>query len=325
MNRKFRWGILGCGQIAGRFADALSFVDEAELWAAGSREYQKGKLFASRYEARESYGSYSELVGDPNIDIIYVATPHSSHFDHSMLALKAGKHVVCEKPLTVNSNQCTQLVAYANEKKLFLMEAVWTRFLPSIRELKRIVRSNTIGEILFVKADFTFPAKHELSRRLVDPELAGGALLDLGIYPANFCHMIFERKPSSIMAMGGIDQGIDNYNMALMDFGEGKAAMIGSSLYSHSSNEAVLTGTKGHIRIPNFWGAQQFIITSKENKETFEFPFDFNGLEYEIKDVHRSIEKGLTHNQIMPLEASSDVISTLDEIRDQIGLKYPFE
>jgi predicted dehydrogenase len=244
-----RWGILGTGQIARQFAEALGYLDDAELTAVGSRSIENAKRFVDQYPAKRFYGSFEELVADPDLDVVYIATPHHVHRDHSILALNAGKPILCEKPFAVNARQAQEVIDLAREKNLFCMEAMWMRFLPAMQDAVNQVISGVIGKPAQLRADFGTPFRFYPKGRQFDPALAGGALLDLGIYPISLAIQLFGPavETLSVVTMG--DTGVDEASTIVMKHGGGEVSTIQSSIRHSLPTEAVITGSSGTVKI----------------------------------------------------------------------------
>ena len=328
MAAKIRWGILGCGNIAHKFANALGFVDDAQIVAVGSRSNEKAKEFGDKYKTPRHYGSYQELADDKDIDIIYVATPHNFHCENTILCLEAGKAVVCEKPLAVNAWQAKAMIDCARKHKLFLMEAMWTRFLPLMDKVRQLLSEEAIGEVRMLAADFGFRYGDRAEKqRVLDPNLAGGALLDVGIYPMALSFMLFGR-PQHIHSAAYLGQtGVDEQNGIVLTFDKGKLSIIYSAQQTETPHEAAIMGTKGMIRIHRSWwsGNKLTLIRSGGDDQFIELPSHENGFVYEIKAAHSALRAGKLETSLMPLDETLAIAETMDAIRAQWGLKYPFE
>ena len=325
--RVIKWGILGTGGIAGAFARDLNFAKNTEKLAVGSRTKESAEKFAEEHGFSRAYGSYEELVQDQDIDAIYVATPHPFHKENVLTCLRAGKAVLCEKPFTINSGELEEIIQFARDQKLFLMEAMWTRFLPPIVKMKEWIDSGEIGEVLLVKADFGFRAPWDPEWRLFNPALGGGALLDVGIYPVTFASMIFGTNPEKILSTAHIGEtGVDEQFSILMSYPSGKTATLNGAFRIDLTNEAYIHGTKGYIRIPFFHSARSATLY-KDGKEaeTFNDDRQSEGYAFEIEEVGKCLSQGLLESPVVPLDESLKIMKLMDEIRGQWGLKYPFE
>ena len=247
--RPVRWGILGTGHIASRFAEALSTLPDVRLLAVGSRRRATAEAFARRHRAERTYGSYVELAADPDLDIVYVASPHALHRDHSLLCLEAGKAVLCEKPFALNAREAREVVAAARTRGLFCMEAMWTRFLPTMRRLIELLDAGTIGEVRMVSAQLGFPSEPDPTSRLFDPALGGGALLDLGVYPLALASQLLGQPVDVASAATFGATGVDEQCALLLRYEGGRIASLGASLRNLAPNEAHIAGSTGEIRV----------------------------------------------------------------------------
>ncbi|MCC6483511.1 MAG: Gfo/Idh/MocA family oxidoreductase [Armatimonadetes bacterium] len=320
-----RWGILGAGGIARKMAEALNALPDADLAAVGSRDIEKARKFASECGIAKAYGSYAEMAADDNLDIIYVATAHPYHKDCTVLCLEHGKAVLCEKPFAVNFAEAEQMVETARKQKRFLMEAMWTRFLPVMERARQMVSEGAIGELRMLQADFGFRAGWDPSGRLLNPQLAGGGLLDVGVYTVSLASW-FLGAPEHIASLAHLGQtGVDEQCAMLLGYGGGEVAILSSAVRTNTQHEAVLMGSEGMIRIPNFWRATRMTVTKGDETETIEMPLAINGFEYEAEECMRCIRQGKTESEVIGLNETLSIIRTMDEIRSQWGLKYPME
>lgn len=326
-DKVIRWGILGTGLIASAFARDLPFAENTEKTAVGSRTKGSAEKFAEEHGVCRAYGSYEELVQDPDVDAIYVATPHPFHKENVLACLRAGKAVLCEKPFTINSEELEEIIRYARDKQLFLMEAMWTRFLPPIVKAREWIDSGKIGEVLLVKADFGYRAAWDPEWRLLNPALGGGALLDIGIYPVSFASMIFGTNPEKILSSAHIGEtGVDEQFSIIMSYPSGKTATLNGSFRVDLTNEAYIHGTEGSIRIPSFFSAKSATLYKDgEEIETFNDDRKSAGYAFEIEEVGKCLHQGLLESPVIPLDESLKIMKLMDEIRGQWGLKYPFE
>jgi predicted dehydrogenase len=322
-----RWGILGRGGIANSFAQGLRALPDAQLLAVGSRSAQAAEAFGEQYGVPHRYGSYAALVQDPDVDVIYVATPHPFHRDHSLLAMRAGKAVLCEKPLTVNARQAAELIEYARAQRLFLMQAMWTRFLPAIGRLRQLLADGVIGEVRLLQADFSFRADFDPHHRLFDPALGGGALLDAGIYPLSLASMVFGR-PAAIASQAHLGAtGVDEQAAVVLKYEAGQLAVLTMATRTAGPQTAVIRGTEGYITLPPEWlRATRLVITRPgQPDEVVDRPLEGNGYNYEAAETMRCLRGGLVESDVMPLDETLALMQTLDAIRAQWGLKYPGE
>jgi predicted dehydrogenase len=327
MANRIRWGILGTGKIAHKFAAALRRVPDAELLAVGSRSAESAGRFADEFEVARRYRSYAELVNDPEVEVIYVATPHSCHAENSQLALKAGKAVLCEKPFTINAAEAREVIGLARDRKLFLMEAMWTRCFPLMAKLRELLASDAIGEVRQLTADFGFRAEYQDEPRLFGPEFGGGALLDVGVYPVSLASMLFG-TPTRIVSTANLGPtGVDEEAAIILTHRGGQLAILHTAIRLETAQEAIITGTQGRIRIHRPWWRPVAMTLSRDGKadEQFDFPLEGNGYEYEAREVMDCLRSGKLESAVVPLGESVSIMRTLDVIRAQWGLKYPME
>ncbi|RKE04786.1 Gfo/Idh/MocA family protein [Marinifilum flexuosum] len=320
------WGILGAGKIAGKFANDFKVVPNGKIIAVASRSELKAKHFASQHDIEHSYSSYESMLRNPDIQIVYVATPHSFHFEHASLCLNNGKAVLCEKPVCVNAKEFEALSRLAKEKNLFFMEGMWTYYLPAILKSMEWIHSGKIGDITQLQVSFGFIGNMSKEGRLANPDLAGGALLDIGIYGIAISELVFNDKVETIQSLAHIgNTGVDEYNSIQLKYVNGGMAQISSSFRSNMKNEAVVYGTKGRIEIPKFWMAKKSKLITNDEVLEFEDESKEMGYNYESYAVGELIKKGRLESSIVPIWKSKKILSILDEVRDQIKLKYPFE
>ena len=321
-----RWGIVGPGSIATDFAQAMELVSEGSIVAVASRSAERAQAFADRFGIPRHYGDYRYIADDPEIDVVYVATPQSRHALDTLELLQAGKHVLCEKPFALNSREVHKMVEEARQRGLFLMEAIWSRFLPAYRVLVDQLGSGRIGDPLLVEADFGFRSPVSLENRLFRPDLGGGGLLDLGIYPLQLCSLVLGR-PLEALAYGVIGETeVDEQVVAVTRHGGSKLGAIKAGIRVNMACTARISGTEGVINIPAWMHCPDAIsVTSGIRTKEFDCSFEGNGLRFEIEEVQRCLGAGQTESATMPLDESIVLTSTLDSIRGQIGLKFPGE
>jgi len=323
---KTNWGILGAGNIAGKFVSDFEQVTNGKVVAVGSRSNEKSKEFAQQYSIEKAYGSYEELVNDPSIDVIYVATPHTFHFEHAMLCLRHNKHVLCEKPVTINATQFNQLIEVAKQRNLLLMEAMWTPFLPPVIKAMEWIQSGVLGEIKMIQANFGFRGNTNPEGRLVNLHLAGGSLLDIGIYPLTLAEMVAQSEieqldVKAIMTPSGVDETL----AIQLAYKNGIFAQLASSFVSLMIKDGLIYGTKGYIRLYDFWSSKKVYIKTDSFEETFEDNRTTMGYNYEAEHVGELLLAHKTESPVMPHSRSMKMMKLMDEIRKQIGLKYPME
>ncbi|MEE2710975.1 MAG: Gfo/Idh/MocA family oxidoreductase [Gemmatimonadota bacterium] len=326
MTEPIRWGILGTGNIAGSFATGLQSLEDAELVAVGSRTKDTADVFGDRFDIDRRHASYDALAGDPEVDAIYVATPHSYHMENSILCLEAGKAVLCEKPFAMNIGEAEKVVHCARERGIFLMEAMWTRFLPALVQVRQWLSDSAIGEVRMLAADFGFRANVNPDGRLFNPSLGGGGLLDVGIYPVSLASLVFADQPSRISGLADIgDTGVDEQGAMVLGYDSGQIAVLYCAVRTDTPMEATIMGTEGSIRIESpFWKATSATL-SVDGKDPVQMalPFEGNGYNYEAAEVGRCLRAGLLENYSMPLEETLGIMRTLDSIRAHWGLRYP--
>ncbi len=324
MNKKVNWGIIGLGKIAHKFANDLLLIEDAELHAVASRNINKAKDFGQKYSVREYYGSYSELAQDPKIDIVYIATPHVFHFEYSKLCLENGKSVLCEKPLGMNEKEVKALIELAGSKNLFLMEGLWTRFIPAFEKVLSLLNQNVIGELHSVKADFGFMAAKDLKGRLYNKDLGGGSLLDIGIYPVYLALMTLG-IPKGIKSHSTMTpEGIDSACEMLFDYENNVKANLESTFEANTPTEAYIYGTKGHIKLHyRFHHTENIsLVLNDAPEQRFEIKYRGEGYFHEILEVNLCLKQKKLESSKHPLKRSLQLIKILDRVRHQIGLKY---
>lgn len=326
-DKKMKWGILAAGSIAGQFVADLAFANHAEALAVGSRSLEKARAFADKFGIARAYGSYEELLADPDIDVVYVATPHPYHKENVLSVLRAGKPVLCEKPFTINASELEEMIGYARANKLFLMEAMWTRFLPPIRKVREWLEEGRIGEVRLVKADFGFRAGWEPEGRLLNLSLGGGALLDAGIYPISFASMVLGANPKQVQSTAHLGEtGVDEHFSVLLTYENGVTASLNGAVRLGLNNDACIYGTSGKIHIPGFLSAKTATLyVDGEEAETFTDDREAKGYVFEAEAVGEALCAGLTECKEIPLDESLAIMRILDQLRGQWGLRYPSE
>ena len=324
---KIKWGILACGKIAKKFAADLQWVDDAELVAVASRDIANAKSFAEEFPAKHIFGSYQELVACKDVDVIYVASPHSHHHEHTLLCLNHGKAVLCEKAFAINLRQANEMVQLARSKHIFLMEALWTRFLPHYIKVRAMLAEGMIGEPKGVLANFGFKPNEPVSQRLYDPALGGGTLLDIGIYPVFLAQSLLGVPDKILATMDPSSTGVDEQCSMIFQYKNGVTATLFSTFESNLETDADIFGTKGRIRLTNRFyepsatiqyyngGVDTRSIVSLEREPGW-------GYQHEIRHVGECLKKGLTESPVHSLDDTLSLMQTLDRVREVIGLKY---
>jgi predicted dehydrogenase len=322
----FSWGILGPGGIAQAFAKDLTFIEGHTIGAVGSRSIANAEKFANTFGGT-AYGSYEELVADSSIDAIYVATPHPAHHDNVILALNAGKPVLCEKPFSVNAKQAQAMVDAAAKNKVALMEAMWARFLPHYAKVREIVASGVLGPILSIHADHGQRLADRGIARLVDPQLAGGALLDLGIYPISFAHMILG-NPTSITSKAVMtDRGVDAQTSMIFSYDNGAQAVLTTTMIEQTPCRAVVAGLHGWLEIDRtFYNPASMRVILNDGSVT-EYPSAYtgHGLREQAESFKHIVQSGAVESKVLTWKDTVDIMKSMDTVRSQIGLTYPFE
>ena len=325
MSETTRWGVIGAGGIATDFCDDLQRLPDHEVVAVGSRAAGTADAFASRFGIERVHASYAELAADDSIDAVYVATPHPMHHDAAMLAIEAGKAVLVEKPFTMDAAEARSLVAAARERGTFLMEAMWTRFLPHMAAVRDVLASGRLGDLVLVTAEHGQWFEKDPAFRLFAPELGGGALLDLGIYPVSFASMVLG-TPTRVTAVSDTAfTGVDAQTSVVLRDDAGRHAVLTTTLSAATTNGAAINGTEARIEIdPTFYRPTSFSIVSRDGeRERVEIPVEGNGLRFQAAEVGRCLREGLTESPLLPLDETVSILGTMDEIRTQIGLTYP--
>jgi len=323
--KKIRWGIVGPGCIANKFAQAVKNVDCAELRAVASRSEDKGREFADKYDIPLVFCGYEVMAASDEIDAVYIATPHPFHQPCAELFMNSKKHVLCEKPLCVNAEQARMLKESAVRNGVFCMEAMWTRFLPAVREICNTVKSGEIGEVMGLEADFCYAIEESEDPKVFDNALAGGSLLDVGVYGLHFASLLFGNNPVSVSSEANVVSGVDRHMNILLRYENGAIANIGSAITLYKPENALIYGTKGFIAVPDFYGASEFTVVKDGCVETFEHPYIGNGFEEEIYEVCRCIDAGKTESDVLPLDESIAMLELMDTVRGQCGIVYPFD
>ena len=321
-----RWGILATGAIAASFTEDLALLPDARVTAVASRTEESARRFAERHAVPRAYGDWADLARDPEVDVVYVATPHANHHDAAALLLAAGKPVLCEKPLTLNLAEAQRLVGIARERGVFLMEAMWTYLDPAIRRIVELIADGAIGEVRTVHAEFAFTAPAGGVGRLRDRAAGGGALLDVGVYPVAFAQLLLG-APESVHAWGRVaDDGVDENTGMVLGHASGAQAVLSCSIVSDSAQRAEIGGALGRIEIPrDFYRPASFVLHRRGHEpEEFRLPqAPGHGYAHEAAEVMRCLRAGEPESPLVPLDGTLAVMSTLDTVRSRIGLRYP--
>ncbi len=322
-----RWGILGCGRIAGTFAEALAITPGAELVAVGSRSLAKAEEFGAKHGAMSRYGSYAELANDPEVDIIYIATPHPMHVEDTILCLNSGKAILTEKPFTINAKQAQLIFEAAKRANRFAMEAHWSRFIPMMGEVRKRIADGEIGDVRMLSADFGFRTNFDPANRLFDPNLGGGALLDVGCYCVSLAVMLL----GDATAISGTAQigstGVDEQAAMSLQFDGGRLALLSTAVRTNTQQEAIICGTEGRIHLHTPWWKLSSMTIYRNGKEP-EFisePVEGSGFRFEIEEAMECLKESKIESNIMPHSQTVEIMRIMDELRFQWGLEYPGE
>ena len=319
-------GILGAGKISRSVVPAMIALEEIECWAVASRSLEKAREFAEQYGFRKAYGSYEEMLADPEVELVYVATPHSHHFEHMMLCLSCGKGVLCEKAFTMNADQARKIREYAAERRLFAAEAIWPRYMPSRKIIDDVIASGVIGKVNTLTANLSYVI-HEVPR-IYRPELAGGALLDIGVYGINFALMHFgtdiERVESAVQMT---PTGVDGMETITIFYKDGRMAVLTHSIYARSDRKGIIHGDKGYIVVENINNPQSVSVYDVNDQLVAHYPVpeQINGYEYQFAECARALAAGEKESKSMPLADSVYMMEFMDSLRKQWGMVYPQE
>ena len=319
-------GILGAGRIAGTLAQTMAGMKTVKLYAVGARSLERAQAFAKEYKAEKAYGSYEELVSDPAVDLVYIATPHSHHAEHAELCINHGKPVLCEKAFTMNASQAEKIIELSRSKGVFLTEAIWTRYMPSRKIINDVINSGIIGKIRVLTANLSYTMTQK--ERIVEPALAGGALLDVGVYTLNFAAMHFgtdiERIESSVQMT---DKGVDGLESITIFYRDGKMAVLNAGIYTRSDRKGIFYGEKGYIIVENINNPQSISVFDDSDRliKKIEVPPQITGYEYELLECEKCLAEGKTESDSMPLADSLYMMKQMDGLRKDWGLVYPQE
>lgn len=326
MQQKLKVGILGAGHIAQKMATTLMGMKEAELYAVAARELSRAEQFANEFHAQKAYGNYEALADDPDIDLIYIATPHSHHFEPARMCLLKGKPVLCEKAFTANAREAEELIRIAQEKQVFLAEAIWTRYMPFSRTIRELTESGIIGKPMMLTASLGYPIAHK--ERIVRLELCGGALYDLGVYPINFALMTFgndlEKITSTCMKN---EAGVDMQNSITFTYRDGRMAVMQTTAFCASDRQGIISGDKGYLVIDNINNPQQAVVYNTDHQETGRYtcPPQITGFEYQVLEAAEAIRQGAIEPASMPHAETLRVMRMLDSLRQEWGIRFPMD
>lgn len=321
-----KFAILGPGHIAHSLAKAVSGIDGVERYAVGSRSLERAEAFAKEWGFEKVYGSYEELAADPEVDLIYIATPHSHHYEHAKLCLEHGKNILVEKAFTVNAAQAEELVTLAKEKNVLMAEAIWTRYMPSRKMIDDLLEKGTIGKVTSLMANLGYELHDK--ERLQSPELAGGALLDLSVYPINFARMVVKKEVKDITTTAVMSpRGIDWMNSITLVFEDDTMAVLHSNMLVGINRMGVICGDKGYIEVQNINNCEEIRVYNLDHQlvETHKVPEQINGYEYEVLACMKAMEEGKIECEQMPHEESIWIMRLMDRVRKEWGMVFPFE
>lgn len=324
-----RVGILGAGGIARIMAGTIARMEEADNYAVASRDLGKAQKFAEEWDIPKAYGSYEEMLQDDQVDLVYIAVPHSHHYEWTMAALNAGRNVLCEKAFAANTAQAEEMIKLAGEKKLLLAEAIWTRYMPSRKIIDDLIKKGSIGEVVTVASNLGY--RIDMNERMVKPELAGGCLLDLTVYTLNFSSMILGDGIRRIEAsMVPTDTGVDGQDTVMLEYEDGKMASMFTTMYALTDRRGLIAGREGFITVQNINNPEKITVYAPsrekyEIKEEITVPEQITGYEYEVLACKRAMEEGKIECEEMPHSETIEIMKQMDEIRRQYGIVFPFE
>ncbi len=319
-------GILGAGNIAGKMARTLNGMKDATAYAVAARDPERARNFANAYQIEKAYGSYEEMLLDDQVDLVYIATPHSHHLAHGKMCIDHGKPVLCEKAFTANATQARELLDYANEKGVFITEAIWTRYMPSRKMIEEVIESGELGEVRMLSANLGYGISQK--ERLVKPELAGGALLDVGIYPLNFASMFLGNDIASLTsACVKHETGVDGQASMILTYQDGRMATLHTGMYAATEQYGIIYGTKGYLiayNINNITKIEVF-TSDRELLRSMDVPQQITGYEYEVEACMKALREGKLECEEMPHSETILLMEQMDQLRRQWGIRYPFE
>lgn len=323
--KRYKWGILGPGRIAEKFAEGLKLCNNAVLWSVGSRDAARAEAFAQKFGFARSFGSYEEMVVDPELDVVYIATPHSHHHEQTLLCLNSGKHVLCEKAFALNLKEVEEMVALAKSKNLFLMEALWPPFQPSYIKADEIIRSGELGRVMTIAGRFGFVSPYDPASRVYDLKLGGGSLLDIGIYPVMDI-LRYMGMPAEISAVASFaPTGADESLLAVLDYGDERQATAYSSFIEDAGIGTTIVFEKGKIILERNREKIQFMTVEREGAEpeTYQIKPKASGFQYEAAEVMNCLDEGTRESDVVPHSFSLNLMRLLDNIRSVAGISYP--
>ncbi|MDF2540069.1 MAG: dehydrogenase [Herbinix sp.] len=327
MSTKFKWGIVGPGMIANAFADAVKVVSDAEVIAVSGRNIDKVNEFADRHNITKRYGTCDGVIEDKDVDAVYIALPNTLHYEYIKKAIDAGKPVLCEKPLVLNAAESEKIIAYAREKKVFLMEAIWTRFQPIHQTIKEWIANGEIGEVSMIHADFAFNVPWPAGDRHINNELGGGAIMDVGVYVVSYMHQILGQHPDKVIGLAHVDENlVDVKNSFIMSYKNGVIVSGSTAVVTDIPQDCYIYGSKGHIVVKNFWrSTESYIEVRGEKVKEATAPFVGNGYEGEAIEVMNCVRAGKTESDLLPLDDSLAYAKIVTDLRKEWNVTFPGE
>lgn len=323
---KLRIGLMGAGNIAGMMARTVNGMKGVILYAVASRTEEKAVNFAKQYGAKKAYWSYEAMLQDDKVDLVYIATPHSEHYENAMLCIKYKKPVLCEKAFTANARQAKEVLAYAEKEKVFITEAIWTRYMPMVDMIKDVLQRGLIGRPMFLSANLSYELEHV--QRLTDPALAGGSLLDLGVYPINFASVFFGTNIVKVVSFCTYTEtGVDKQETITIQYADGRVASLTASHCCAGDRKGIIQGTEGFMVIENINNYESFTVYNRNGKKILfqKAPKQITGYEYEVEACRQALKKGAMECPQMPHKETIRVMEFMDELRKEWGVVYPFE
>ena len=324
-----KWGIMATGTIAVKFAETIAQMEnEQVVVACASRSLERAEAFREKFGIARAYDSYEEMIQDPDVEAVYIATPNNLHYENCVMCLNAGKHVLCEKPFTINRKEGELLFKLAAQKGLFIMEAFWIRFLPTLQKMQELIQKGAIGDVVWARSEYGFTADEARKARKFDSALGGGALLDIGIYNLGFMRMVMgDTQPEAFSSQHHINEyGTDDFSSILLCYPGGKTACVTTSIGFSIARYAMIYGTAGSIRLDDFQHATKLYVQPADKESyTIEFPEEINGFEYQIREVERCVKLGMTTSDILKPEDTLDILGLMDDIRASWDMKFACE
>lgn len=324
--KKMNVGIIGAGNIAETMARTLKGMKHVTCYAVAARDMDRAEIFAKKFGFKKAYGSYEEMLKDDKVELVYVSTPHSHHFEHAKLCIDYGRPVLCEKAFCANASQTEELLSYARKKGVFITEAIWTRYMPFAKTMRDVLESGIIGEPKLLSANLSYPVSG--NARMVEPELAGGSLLDLGVYTLHFAAMMLGKAVKAISAVCTYTEtGVDEQDSITLIFEDGKMAVLNCTMLAVGDRKGIIQGTKGYMVIENINNFESLTVFDNNHKKvaSYKRPKQITGYEYEVEACVEAVQKGWLEYPDIPHEETLRIMRQMDEIRASLGVRYPFE